>query len=57
MTTVSSEQQPASPTMTRPSPQPDERPTHNEDGLPLYCLCRRPDEFGFMIECDYCKEW
>ena len=23
----------------------------------LYCLCRRPDSGGFMVQCDYCLEW
>ena len=23
----------------------------------LWCLCRRPDDGKFMIECDECGEW
>jgi hypothetical protein len=23
----------------------------------LYCYCRQPDDFKFMIQCDYCEEW
>jgi transposase InsO family protein len=26
-------------------------------GEELYCLCRRPDSGGFMIQCDLCLEW
>jgi hypothetical protein len=23
----------------------------------LHCLCRKPDDGQFMIQCDYCDEW
>lgn len=23
----------------------------------VYCLCKRPDGSGFMLQCDLCKEW
>ncbi|TPX40931.1 hypothetical protein SeMB42_g04094 [Synchytrium endobioticum] len=44
-------------TDARQTPVLDDRPTHDEEGRPLYCICRKPDESGFMIECDYCMEW
>ncbi|CAN0064339.1 unnamed protein product, partial [Sphacelaria rigidula] len=23
----------------------------------VYCVCRRSDVSGTMLECDYCKDW
>ncbi|KAK6092942.1 hypothetical protein MT418_006932 [Batrachochytrium dendrobatidis] len=33
-------------------------PVLNSESDPLcYCICRKPDERGFMIECDRCNTW
>ena len=28
-----------------------------EESVRLYCLCKRPNDGFFMIQCDRCKEW
>ncbi|KAJ1547345.1 CXXC-type zinc finger protein 1, partial [Cladochytrium tenue] len=30
---------------------------YNEAGERVYCVCRRPDDGSFMINCDSCKDW
>lgn len=31
--------------------------TEEEEDQKLYCLCRQPDDFTFMIQCDRCENW
>lgn len=28
-----------------------------EDADQIYCLCRKPDDGEFMIQCNYCEDW
>ncbi|XP_076468980.1 uncharacterized protein LOC143299580 [Babylonia areolata] len=35
----------------------DDPPEETDDNNQPYCLCRRPWEGRFMIQCDYCQEW
>ncbi|KAJ3104639.1 PHD finger protein 3 [Phlyctochytrium planicorne] len=30
---------------------------YNEEGVRVYCICRKPDNGKFMIQCDSCKDW
>ncbi|KAJ3090059.1 hypothetical protein HDU96_003552, partial [Phlyctochytrium bullatum] len=30
---------------------------YNEKGERVYCVCRKPDNGKFMIQCDTCKDW
>ena len=37
---------------------PDVRsPDQGDDDNDVYCLCRKPWQGRFMIQCDYCDEW
>ncbi|KND00230.1 uncharacterized protein SPPG_04564 [Spizellomyces punctatus DAOM BR117] len=36
---------------------PPKKPTHNQEGERVYCMCREPDYGKFMIQCDNCEEW
>jgi hypothetical protein len=33
------------------------RATERDDEGSLFCICRSPEEYGFMIACDKCNEW
>lgn len=44
--------------MTSPGAETEEPETSTvQTSAELYCLCRGPDDGGFMIQCDACHEW
>jgi COMPASS component SPP1 len=33
------------------------RSADGDDEGSIFCICRSPEEYGFMIACDKCNEW
>lgn len=45
-------------TNERINPNPHNKPEMNQRKKePLFCICRKPDDHSFMIQCNFCDEW